>query len=153
MGLFPGLVKWYRKNIGGKAPSSLNCMILEEWGEIVDVALPVKKGYLTREKTDDVYEEWGMDIGNQVFDKEFGHMQVISARDTAPLPLWHDNKKTFTKELLHTIAEMAADLQLLIIHKHAVKERIWTLIMITGVALAIVVVLIVGIPAFQRLRG
>ncbi len=146
-----GLFSKAKGLFGGGTLRVQNCMLLTEYSEILDIALPVKKGLIVREEKEVFYESWGLDIGNQVKDTHFGYMQVISERDTAPVPLWHETGKTFTKNLLHAIAEASLDIQLLIINKKAQKERLWMLITIVVVVLGICALLIVGTRTVPQL--
>ncbi len=140
------LKKSFNAVTGGGIGRPQNCMLLTEYGEILDLVLDVKKGYIVRELKEQIYEEWGLDIGNQVKDKVFGHMQVISERDTAPVVLWQKPKRNYTKTLLHTIGEAAADQQLVIIEKKANKERTWAFVTLIAVFFLIGIVLLVGTP-------
>ncbi len=154
MGLWNS-TKRYVGNLFGKGQERpQNCMLLTEYGEILDVCLDVKKGYINRELKETLYEQWGLDIGNQVKDRAYGHMQVISERDAAPIPLWEIRTRkairTDFKHFLHSIAEAAADFTLLVIDKKSQRERMWALITLIAVFLLISIVLIVGTPMFQH---
>lgn len=119
-----------------------NCLILTEDGRIVTTELAVEKGYIVDHKT---MEAWGLFPDSCVKRRGTAEVyQVMSERDSAPIPLDGAGTPKLTEEIISKIAEEHADEALANVVKKSLKNKmadtLRTVILIFAVLVALMVV-------------
>jgi hypothetical protein len=131
-----------------------NCLLLTEDGRVLNITLPVVKGYIVSEKTG---EAWELFPDSHIPEKSTSRLfQVITERDCAPLSLdghkQGDNKRQ--KEGMTKIAQENASAARANIWKKSVKNKFAEALLLIAIIFGIVIgmVVIFGLFASGKLH-
>jgi hypothetical protein len=121
-----------------------DCLLLTEDGRILDIKLPVVKGYVVEHKTG---EAWGLYPDSRILEKNTHRLvQVITERDAAPISLngqGKDNSKRL-KEMISKIAQENASAARANIQKKSARskyaETLQLLMIIFGIIIGVLVI-------------
>lgn len=118
-----------------------NCLILTEDGRIASSKLTVEKGYVVDHKT---MEAWGLFPGSCVLRQGTNELyQIMSERDSAPIPLNGEGSRKITEDIISRIAEENCDQELAQIVKKSIKNKMADTLRTVILVFAIVIVLMV----------
>ncbi|MBA7598134.1 hypothetical protein ES703_05144 [subsurface metagenome] len=117
-----------------------NCLVLTEDGRIVRSSLPVRKGHVLDDSTE---EAWGLFSGALIPDKRTGKLfLLLNERSSIPMCL-NGNLSKFKQATLSAIAAESADEALNKIQKGGIKNLLAKALSLSIISLSICICIIV----------